>query len=331
MTEPCEVVGRALTLGLVAELHAVPAPGLVTIAGQGAHDDMDAWTLTRSARTLEPFFAAGAEAGCRTSASSIADGVLFDELRTIGLDAERAMLSSTDGVNTHRGAVFLGLLVAGAAGQLLATGRGADRAAICDLVADLARLRCANELDAIRHGSQRITSTTGTRAVRELGMHGVRGVALGGLQPIRGILPPDARTCLDPNAWFAQLATTRFSIMAELEDTTVLNRAFEPVRLAAVQLQARAIVAAGGTSSERGRQLISAMEAWCVHQRISPGGSGDLLALVACFGFLDEAVGGRHSRSSRSAARGALEAWLADPRAGVAADSRHSPVGCTVR
>jgi len=61
--------------------------------------------LEASAETLEAYFADLVEAGAAGSA--------MGRLRAIGLAAERAMLTRTGGVNTHRGAIFgLGLLCA---------------------------------------------------------------------------------------------------------------------------------------------------------------------------------------------------------------------------
>jgi triphosphoribosyl-dephospho-CoA synthase len=92
---------------LLAELDTWPKPGLVSHVDQGSHTDMDAGTFQASTAAIVPFFAQLTEAG--------AGGADLPALRDIGLAAERAMLSATGGVNTHRGAIFgLGLLCAAA-------------------------------------------------------------------------------------------------------------------------------------------------------------------------------------------------------------------------
>lgn len=98
---------RALKL----EIETFPKPGLVSHRDSGSHTDMDASTFYASTAALGPFFADLAAAG--------ADGCPMSTLREIGLRAESTMLLATDGINTHRGAIFgMGLLCA-AAGAVL--------------------------------------------------------------------------------------------------------------------------------------------------------------------------------------------------------------------
>jgi len=100
-----ELVADQAVLALLRELAAWPKPGLVSYVDRGSHTDMDAAMLQASAEALRPFFADLARAG--------QDGSNMARLRAIGLRAEAAMLAATDGVNTHRGAIFgLGLLCA---------------------------------------------------------------------------------------------------------------------------------------------------------------------------------------------------------------------------
>jgi len=92
---------------LAMELETWPKPGLVSHVDNGSHVDMDAGTFRRSAAAIRPYLQSLAEAG--------ALGCGMGVLRVIGLEAERAMLEATAGVNTHRGAIFgLGLLCAAA-------------------------------------------------------------------------------------------------------------------------------------------------------------------------------------------------------------------------
>ena len=101
-------LGRLAIASLHAELALAPKPGLVTPSDAGSHADMDARTFWRSLAALRGYFEAIAQAGLAQAP--------FDALRRLGLQAEDAMLRATDGINTHRGAIFsLGLLTAAAA------------------------------------------------------------------------------------------------------------------------------------------------------------------------------------------------------------------------
>ena len=87
-------------LALQMELDLPLKPGLVGPDGSGAHTDMDYAVMQRGIKALRPFW------------SRMAMCTSVQELQAIGIEAEKAMLKATGGVNTHRGAIFgLGLAV----------------------------------------------------------------------------------------------------------------------------------------------------------------------------------------------------------------------------
>jgi triphosphoribosyl-dephospho-CoA synthase len=114
---PRYVAGHVADLAksaLLAELETWPKPGLVSHVDSGSHTDMDASTLRASATAITPFYYQLTVAGAAQSG--------MNRLREIGLEAERAMLAATGGVNTHRGAIFsLGLICAAAGATWSAT------------------------------------------------------------------------------------------------------------------------------------------------------------------------------------------------------------------
>ena len=94
---------------LLIELDTTPKPGLVDKADNGAHNDMSRNTMLLSIKALQPFFEQLSLSGNQTELPET------DDIKQIGLEAERAMLAATSGVNTHRGALFaLGLAVVAA-------------------------------------------------------------------------------------------------------------------------------------------------------------------------------------------------------------------------
>ncbi len=101
---------------LKQELDLTPKPGLVDTHDNGSHSDMDYAIMLKSIKALRPYFAQLAVMSyceCLPGAS---------QLQNMGIDAEKKMLAATDGINTHRGALFsMGLAVV-AACNILATG-----------------------------------------------------------------------------------------------------------------------------------------------------------------------------------------------------------------
>ena len=85
-----DLAERALRL----ELDTPLKPGLVCPESSGAHSDMDYGTMLSGIRAIRPFFPRFAMAPD------------VESLRALGIEAEEAMLRSTGGVNTHRGAIF---------------------------------------------------------------------------------------------------------------------------------------------------------------------------------------------------------------------------------
>ena len=101
---------------LKQELDLTPKPGLVDTHDNGSHSDMDYAIMLKSINALRSYFAQLAVISycdCLPEAS---------QLQNMGIDAEKKMLAATDGINTHRGALFsMGLAVV-AACHILATG-----------------------------------------------------------------------------------------------------------------------------------------------------------------------------------------------------------------
>lgn len=98
---------------LIDEAELSPKPALVDRRGNGAHADLHLGLMQASALSLWPCFKEMADAAQRHGRI---DACLRGILGQLGRDGEAAMLRTTEGVNTHRGAIWaLGLLVAAAA------------------------------------------------------------------------------------------------------------------------------------------------------------------------------------------------------------------------
>ena len=261
-------LARLAVSALQREARLTPKPGLVDARRPGAHTDMDLPMLLASAEALEPFFAQIAAA----AASLAWDVALREEIGAVGRSADAAMLATTGGVNTHRGALWaVGLLVAGAA-----RARSREAHEIASRAAFLARLpdRFAGQ-SAESHGQlvKRQYGATGARGEAQAGFPHARHVALPRLhrRGSRGTTASDLQ--LD-----ALLAS-----MSLLADTCVLYRGGRR-GLRLVQRGARRVLAAGGASSPAGRRELTCLDVELCALQLSPGGSADVLSAAI---FLD--------------------------------------------
>lgn len=248
---------------LISEADLTPKPGLVDRRGSGSHGDMDRRLLHASAQALWPAFAQCAAA----AQSSTSDTELRMTLGRIGRDGERAMLVSTGGVNTHRGALWaLGLLSA-------AVQDSSDITGIVTRAAQLAQIP-----DPAKDTGHEPESSHGAEARRRYHVGGAAGEAQAGFPHVtRHALPALARArsegCDEPTARLQAL----LSLMAHLDDTCVLHRGGQD-GLHLVQNGALAVLQAGGPKTRDGRRLFADLDRACALHRLSPGGSGDLLS-----------------------------------------------------
>ena len=248
---------------LLLELETWPKPGLVSDVDAGSHTDMNAGTFRDSATAIHPYLRALAEAG--------AQGCGMGRLRVIGLEAEAAMFAATDGVNTHRGAIFgLGLLCA-AAGAI--SGGRADPAIPLGVVA--ARLWGRDIFDG-----PVLLHSHGSGARRRYGAGGARMEAAHGFPSVYeiGLAALNRGTVLAPDDSEAARVQTCFALIAELVDTNLLHRAGPP-GLCFAQRAARRFLDDGGVGQRDWRQRANIVHQSFVTRRLSPGGSADLLAM----------------------------------------------------
>ena len=162
---------------LHAELVTYPKPGLVSLVDAGSHRDMDAHHFVYSAFSLRRYFERAATVGLAS-----AD---FAVLRTLGLEAEARMLRATDGVNTHRGAIFVLGLLAAAAGLRV-------RMSIDASLGELVRRAWGPALAAHR----REPASHGSRAAATHGAGGALAEAQAGFPSVFAIALPAYRAVL---------------------------------------------------------------------------------------------------------------------------------------
>ncbi|TPG72564.1 triphosphoribosyl-dephospho-CoA synthase [Pseudomonas arsenicoxydans] len=259
---------------LIDEADLSPKPALVDRRGNGAHTDLHLGLMHASALSLWSAFKEMAEAAIELGEIGLP---LREAVGRIGREGEQAMLATTGGVNTHRGAIWaLGLLVTAAALEPESNAAGS-------ITLRAARLALLDDRYAPRplsHGAQ-VAQRYGARGAREeaqLGFPSVVQRALPQLKHSRAAGHGEQNARLD-----ALLA-----IMTRLADTCVLYRAGE-AGLHAMQLGAQAVIDAGGSASLAGRRRLHELDEQLIALNASPGGAADLLA--ACL-FIDRIESG---------------------------------------
>ena len=169
-----EFLAKVATDALLQEVNLAPKPGLVDPISVGAHKDMTKETFYQSIEALRPYLLAYAKAGSRHNGSPLD---LFNELRALGKQAENAMMTATNNINTHKGANFSFALVLGATAHT--NGNIPKALHYCHLMTrHLIEVDFAN-LDQKEHLSY------GEKLYVEHGITGIRGEALRTMGDVR--------------------------------------------------------------------------------------------------------------------------------------------------
>ncbi|MGH8451645.1 triphosphoribosyl-dephospho-CoA synthase, partial [Pseudomonas sp.] len=253
---------------LIDEADLSPKPALVDRRGNGAHNDLHLGLMHASALSLWPMFKSMAEAAIEFGEIGLP---LREALGRIGREGEQAMLATTHGVNTHRGAIWaLGLLTAAAA---------LEPRTITLNAAKLALLNDRHAPQTMSHGAQ-VAQRYGARGAREEAQLGFPSVMQRGLPQLHQSRRQNAG---EQNARLDAL----LAIMTELADTCVLYRA-GPEGIRAMQRGAQAVLDAGGSATLAGRRQLHELDNQLLALNASPGGAADLLA--ACL-FIDRLDG----------------------------------------
>ncbi|MBQ3767017.1 MAG: [Bacteroidales bacterium] len=252
-TRPYLLAGLA-ERALRMELDTPLKPGLVGPGSSGAHPDMDDRLMSRSIAAIRPFFPRMATAGSP------------EELRQLGIDAEKAMLAATGGVNSHRGAIFALGLVLAAAGRRMEVVDSEE-----DMHNRLVLLAQALSRNNVKHSELHSTPKYhGTEIARQYGVKGAREMALEGYGDLFESWLPAYRS-MEGDTWRVQKTLLR--IISELDDTCIIHRVgYERSR--EVKKEAKSLL---DSFNEPG------LKDMCTHyasEGISPGGAADMLALT---------------------------------------------------
>lgn len=257
-----QLLARVATQSLIEEARLSPKPGLVDSRGNGAHHDLSLALMERSAQSLSPTFHALALQSWKRPA----DIALRQLVGRLGREGEAQMMAATDGVNTHRGAIWaLGLLV--------------SAAAMCGLEGRSHEIATtAAKLASLPDSSAPKVFSKGLRATRRYRVPGAREEAQQGFPHIIQLALPQLRLSRLRGATEQQARLDALmAIMTSLSDTCVLSRAGLE-GLEAMQNGARSVLLVGGSAQASGRQALAVLDRKMLALNASPGGAADLLA-----------------------------------------------------
>lgn len=269
--------GKALSMlahrAMLEEVWLTPKPGLVDCSNSGSHKDMDLPMFVDSAQAVSGSLMEFVYLGyCLVSTT--AEQTLC-ALRPPGIACEQAMYQVTNGVNTHKGAVFAFSLLCAGAGRLLARNRVPSAHNVCQEVADICRGMVMRELS-----SSREANTAGERFYKRYGLTGARGEAESGFATVLNYSLPAYRQAIQ-KGWSNKHALHQalLTLIAHNDDTNLVSRGgIEGLRFA--QHEAMMLLNRGGMANPQAIEQISALDHTFITKNLSPGGSADLLAVT---------------------------------------------------
>lgn len=222
---------------LMEELHTPLKPGLVGPDGSGSHEDMDLPLMEKSIKTIRPYFAMIA--------------AMQKDIVTLGKEAEKAMLTASGGINTHKGAIFSMGLALYALGAMIKRGENPEIASL------------QKEISLIAGRIPEDNSTNGYHARKAYGAAGALEMARRGYPSLPQWL---AAAGEDDNIKVLLL------ILSELDDTNILHRG-GPQALEFVKKTSKDLLENFDKESLKsfGEELKA--------RNLSPGGAADMLAL----------------------------------------------------
>lgn len=253
------LIAHLATQALQTELDTTPKPGLVDKHDNGAHRDMDYALMLESIRALHPYFLKLSLLGFQDQQPET------EQIRTIGIEAEKAMLEATRNVNTHKGALFsLGLAVVAAA-QMMKSMQKEEKRGKTPNVTSLQHI--------IKQLACQFPKAEGTHGSSVIGKHLVKGALANAQQGY-------AQLATDWLPYYQQLRydeyqchKTLLHIMSQLDDTNIYYRK-DAMTVARVKQLSEELLADFSVDK------LSAMNEQFIDENISPGGSADMLSLT---------------------------------------------------
>lgn len=267
---------------LLYEVLLSPKPGLVDRNNSGAHDDMDIFTFTDSILVLGEYFEKCASSGYFHNGKEFS--TILDVIRPLGIEAEKKMFAATNGINTHKGAIFIFGILSAAIGLIKSQKEAMDIDTITSRAGDIS----GNILEDFNlNFSQKDKLTYGEKQYLKYGSYGIRGEAKDGFPSI--IIAYDVLNDNLKSGWDFQVSMGEaFLKLTEIVfDSNVVGRkGLEGLKI----LKESAMEAArlGGYKTAAGMCKLEEIDKKFIKLRISPGGCADLCAATVFLHWIIE-------------------------------------------
>ncbi len=262
---------------MIYEVSCYPSPGLVSPISSGAHKDMNFFTFVDSTSVLSKYLTLFVQEGLTDKSNE----EMFNNIRKIGVEAEKDMFFKTGGVNTHKGMLFLMGVACAAVGKAIYEEK--DFKQVQSIIKEMTKgivkseLFVLKEKDKLSHGEKLFLKykTEGVRGEVERGMPTIFDFSLDFYRQNRDLSIND------------RLVHTLIGIMQICDDSTIIYR-HSPKVLEEVKEKSRDIIKLGGMKTSDGRDRINRLCEEFIKRNISPGGSADLLGVTVFLYLVEE-------------------------------------------
>ncbi len=189
-----------------------------------------------------------------------------------GIEAEKSMFLASKGANTHKGLIFsLGLLCTATA-YSIKNRKTINAEQVCKIASEMCLGIVNKELVQTNR-----KKTIGEKLYIQSGIKGIRGEAESGFKSVINVGLPYLRK--STGDWNCRMINTLLHLMTVVEDSNILGRHNHKI-LSDVKILAKEVLDAGGSSDDRGMEILRQMDFNFIDKRISPGGCADLLAVT---------------------------------------------------
>ncbi|WP_027642080.1 triphosphoribosyl-dephospho-CoA synthase CitG [Enterocloster clostridioformis] len=264
---------------LLYEVCTTPKPGLVDRRNSGSHKDMDCFTFMSSTVSLWPYFQKCAQMGMETAQEPPKE--TFRRLRWAGKIAGYDMNQATNGVNTHKGALFSIGILCGALGRL-------PREKWKNVKVVLGECAAMTK-GIVEHDFRGVTEenagTTGEKLYVKYGITGIRGQAEKGFPAVMEAGLPALERGLKKGLSLEQAGCIALlALMVSTVDTNLIARSNRETQLQVTE-EIKEILERNPYPEE---DMLEILDRAFISKNLSPGGSADLLAFTYFLYFLKE-------------------------------------------